>query len=200
MSTSRVSRIVVLLAVFLDVANAHAQTLSEKQIDEAIAFGKTKKSAMVMIGGGDGGFGIGFQGPYARVAAKAAEATEKYLPFGRDQIDDELLSPLVSVTAYPMKPSYGRYTGWTVTGAAKHLVLQVKAKKGQPATEAIQPTKTETFPVSWSNAMGGKFESQGIAGWFAVEDIPTEEFDVVVVTGASEFRYSVKPDRRAKIR
>ena len=75
--------------------------------------------------------------------------------------------------------------------------------KGDNTADVLQPETLETFPESWSNAMGGKWEGQGATAVFdlaAFKAMPGDEIDIVVVTAAGERRCKIGRKDRAALR
>lgn len=177
-------------------APTRTQDVSDAAIETAIAAGRAKKeSQSVVVSPFSSSFTIVIDGPLIRVQRAAADAAKEYRSFTRADVSEDLLASVVNITAVPDKPVYNSIgKSWVVTPAATHLVIQ--AKSGP----ALQPTKTETFPMDWGNAFGATFHGQGIIGTFDLADVPQTDFDVVVVTDGRETRVTVKKKDREKIR
>lgn len=182
------------------VAVVTTVTLSAQAVDVsgAIADGtKTKKpwNYGAWLGSDSGGnFQILVRGPYGRVASAAAEAASKYQPFTPEQVTEAMTAPVLEVQATPGTPAIIGTT-WSITPPATHLVLRVKTTKA-----VIQPTALETFPREWTNALGGKFEGQGVTARFDLAALPPGDLEVVVITAQWEQARTLKASDRAKIR
>lgn len=184
--------------IFLAIApSATSQSLSDAAITQAIKEGQAKKYTSVGIDAGP--YSIVISGPSARVVAAARKAAEELKPFAAADVTTEMTGAFVRITAWPDKPSYAQYSGWTVTPAATNIILMPKGFKD--LASAIQPASTEPFPQEWGNAMGAKFEGQGITADFDLSALPAGEFDVVVgCKCAREARGTVKLKDRGKIK
>ncbi|MGE3703969.1 MAG: hypothetical protein AB7I13_01765 [Vicinamibacterales bacterium] len=132
----------------------------------------------------------------------AGEAKKKYQPFTIEDVGDDLLTPTLFVVASPNAPHFTSGS-WHRTMPADHLVLKRKGAKGDNPADVLQPTKLETFPESWSNAMGGKWDGQGVTAMFdmaAFKAMPGDEIDIVVITSAGERRCKIGRKDRAALR
>jgi len=175
----------------------HGQTVPEDAIAAAIQAGLSKKqSGSLIVSGFSSMFTLVVDGPLTRVQAKASTAAKEYRTFTRADVTADLLEPVVTITAVPDDPVFNRFSGWTLTPLATRIVLQPKAK----GAAAIQPTKVETFPMSWGNAMGGQFQGQGVTASFPIGLIPPEDFEAIVITDGREYRMTIKAKDRSKIR
>jgi hypothetical protein len=173
------------------------EPVSDALIEEALALANDKKGRWgVMLA--PMSYSIVVTGPIGRIAGAAREAAAAYKPFTRAEVTPELAQNLIAMTVIPDKPSYNKYSGWSVAPPAEHLVVQPPKSKS-PET-AVQPCKMETFPVSWSNSFGMKFEGQGLRALFRPTDLPEGEIEVVVISGTGEQRARLKAEDRAKIR
>ena len=194
------------------IATAGAQTLSEADIEAAIKAGlETKETGLVFVDAvllrnnpirpdkpivvDIALFSASIAGPLTTIQMFAAHAAKNYTPFTRADVIDEMLAPVVYITVHPDKPTFSTYGGWSIAPHAKRVVLQPTG-----TTTIIQPTRMKLLPVQWSNAAGGKFEGQGIEATFKLEDIPTTDFDIIIVGGVEETRITVKAPDRAKVR
>jgi hypothetical protein len=140
------------------------------------------------------GFAVTLTGPLNRVANAAAEHARKYMPYTVDSVAAEMLEPVVVVTAFPWKPQVvsGKMH---VTPAATHLVIMPGGKGERPVT---QPDSTNTFTETWNNAFGAEYTGQGIRAVF--QKVPEGDMDIVVITGAKEYRASIKSKDRGALR
>lgn len=184
-------------AAILFASNALAQ-ISPQSIDAAIQAGLAKKDLRVQVSVPC--FEVVIVGPIARIADAARKAASEFKPFTKSDVTEEMASEVVSFTAWPNKPSYGQYTGWSVCPAATGMVLL--PPKSKDAASVVQPKSNAPFPEEWSNAMGAKFEGQGVVSVFDQSSLPTGEFDIAVTcTGCDEpRRKTVKANDRRKIR
>jgi len=174
-----------------------AQTLTEAQITEALS--DTKADTFQTVGVNAGPFRVILAGPMVRVNAALREAARALKPFTRADVTDEMIGPFLRVSAWPSKPSYSKYGGWSVTPAATNIVLLPKGSTD--LTKAVQPTSKEAFPQEWGNALGAKFEGQGMTADFNLSDVPPGEFDVVIGCECPRpMRGTVKLKDRPKIR
>ncbi len=189
-------RLLAIMVVSLSARVVSAQVLSDAQIAEAIADTKAQQFQTVSVSAGPYNVVIG--GPMTRVNAAARRAAKDLKPFTRADVTDEMAGPFVRITAWPDKPTYSKYSGWTVTPAATNVVLLPKGVTD--VTKAVQPSSKEPFPQEWGNALGAKFEGQGMTADFNLADLPAGEFDVVVGCNcARQARGTVKAKDRPKI-
>jgi hypothetical protein len=197
-----------LLAQAPDTAGA----LSDAEVQEAIAYGQAHKNAVVgltlggfstafMNGRCPGGitpnrsecsYGILVQSPFARIASSAASAAGRYQQYPADSVTAEMRSRLISVTIRPMAPYLGE-SGWVVIPSPDHVVLQGYAQRRANANDVIQPLRVDKFPTQWTNGQGGVFNGVTAIAWFPESAIPSDDFDIVIVTGGPEARSKVHP-------
>jgi len=152
----------------------------------------------IMLGASaDIGFSVALTGPVNRIECSAADAAKKYKQFTIDSMSPALLQAVLMVSATPKKPELRR-GGMQVTPVPTHVVLI--PGDGKERSLAVQPDSVFFVEMSWSNAMGGKFEGREIAGLFRLNQIPPGDFTVVIVTEGKEFRSRVSAKDRDKIR
>lgn len=145
------------------------------------------------------GFDVTVIGPLGRVMRRAGEAKAKYQPFTAADVDAEMIAPVLTVTVSPTKPTLVAGT-WTLSPFAEHVVIAPKGAKG--GTGVIQPLDVTPFHTDWSNALGAKWDGQGVVAHFdlaAFRAIAAPELDVIVVgADRSERRCKIgKKDRAA---
>jgi hypothetical protein len=173
---------------------------SRDQVERAISRGQKGKDFEGIDGGSKTfmkqgrGYDVELTGPLNRVTNAARAARKKYLPYTPDSVSAAELKPVVVVTAYPRKPQL-MSGSWKQTPPASHLVLR---SKGDHAA-VVQPTSVATFPESWGNAFGAKFEGQGVRGEFPLPSVPAGDFDVVVITSDGEYTIGVKGKDRSRL-
>jgi hypothetical protein len=203
----------VLLLVASTPLLAQAQLLSDSDVVRAIQIGSRGREIVAYTSGsarsgfvgslcrssvpeGTCAFGVIAQGPFARIASAAAEAKKKYLPFSPESVTTQLRAPLLTITATPTAP---KLIGgdWQYAPEAQHIVLQLRIGD---MDSTVQPVKVETFPVTWSNVVGGQFSGQGVIAYFAEESLPKADFDIVVITSGKESRYRIRGDDRDNLR
>lgn len=197
----------VVLAIF--AVEAHAQQLTPADVDTAIKSGLAGKrlwsdcgatGPFLDFGDQSGGFSVIIEGPVGRIMRQAAEAKKKYQPFTAADVSDDTLAPTLFLVAVPNGPFFDS-SGWHRTPAAEHVLLKRKGAKGDSPADVLQPTAHEFVPTSWTNAMGGKWDGQGITASFeldAFRAMPGDEIDIVIVTPVGERRCKIgKKDRAA---
>jgi len=162
----------VLSAVVLVQLIAAAQEpLTEQQVNDAIALGKAGTVPIVRVSKFLGDFDIFIEGPVARIAAAAADATKRYRPFDVSKVTRDLAAPNYTI--------YVRHSqGSRSSVLASDIVLQPKGAKGMDGV--IQPVR----------------ERLGVATF---DHFPDGDFQVVVVTGAGPQTYTVAEKDCAKI-
>jgi len=183
--------------VLLAAVAFQSATLPASDIQAAIAEGtRTKKAMHAQLGADEGGnYWMSVRGPYGRIVTAAANAAAKYQSLTAETLPEGAADQVLEVILSPGKPSYSRYSGWTVTPPAKHVII--RAKGGQP----IQPTSVVPFPVEWSNALGGKFQGQGVIAKFDLTTIPADgDLEIVAIGQTFEQVKTLKSKDRGKIR
>ncbi len=204
-------RVLTLTAALAFSTAAYSQGLTPADVDAAISAGLAGKSlssqcyatsGLMDFGEFNGGFTVVIEGPVGRIMRLALAAKKKYQPFTAADVTDEMLSRTLWLVAEPNKPTFSSGV-WHRAANAEHIVLKRKGAKGDNPTDVLQAESMEPYPVSWSNAMGGKWEGQGITAKFSIEafqKMPGDEVDIVVVTPAGERRCKIGKKDRAALR
>jgi hypothetical protein len=144
-------------------------------------------------------FTVELQGPLGRVHSAAADAAKAYRSVDAANVPDSLLRPMLVVRATPAPPVLsGRMELRAPTPS--HAVLLPIGKRGAPESEAVQPVAVATFPVSWSNLVGGRREGTGLVAEFPTSAVPAGDFYVVIITDGKESRYQIQAKDRHLIR
>lgn len=189
------------------VAPMSAQELSPTEVEAAIKAGLSGAKIPSSDCYADkglldlNGFYVTMYGPVGRIMAAAAAAKRKYQPYTVEDVSADLRRRALHLLAVPAKPNFtaGR---WWVTAAAEHAVIMPKG--APPKAEAVlQPVNVTPDPVSWSNAMGGKWEGQGLIAAFSLDDfnaMPGDELDVAIIAGGEEKRCKIGKKDRAALR
>ena len=187
------------------------QGLLPADIDAAIKAGLSGKrlssdcyatSGFLDLGEFNGGFAVIIEGPVGRIMRLAQDAKKKYKPFTAADVTDEMLSPTLWLTADPNKPAFTSGV-WHRTAAAEHVVLKRKGASGDNPADVLQAENLEPFATSWSNALGGKWDGQGMTARFSLDGfkkMPGDEIDIVIVTPAGERRCKIGKKDRADLR
>jgi hypothetical protein len=180
-------------------ATPQAAELSDSDISAAIAEGAKMKSESHKIGlwksGAPGGFHVLVRGPYGRIAAASAEAAAKFLPFGLEQVTDEMKAPLLTVWLEPHKPqSYGS-AGWTITRPVKNVVLRPKGSE-----TVVQPKSIAREPRTFGNALGATFTSEAAGVMFDLSAVPDGKFEILTVGERGTGSVTIKDKDRGNIR
>jgi hypothetical protein len=195
---------------------ASAQSISDADVEAAIKAGQAKKfdhlvsdcSATAGFGEGiaagmaggmqpNGSFSVTVSANAGRIAYMAADAKRLYKPFNAADVPESIRTPAIFVFADPEKPSRSGNVV-SIASPVERIVLKSKVKPDAIA----QPEHFETEPVEWSNLLGGKVEgTRGLARFDlnAVKELPSGDFDVVVITQAGERRCKVGAKDRAKL-
>jgi hypothetical protein len=195
---------------------AQSETLNDAQILDAIKAGEAKKidaltsdcfatsgfgeGMAASLAGGvqrDGSYHVIVSGSAGRMAYMAREAKRLYKKFGLGDVTEEMRQPAFVVSVYPSDPTR-RSNGFSVSAVIDHVVLKSKVN----ADAVVQPEKVEKEPVEWSNLLGGKVESNSALALFdfnQVRELPSGDFDVVVITGHGERRCKVGLKDRQKL-
>jgi hypothetical protein len=179
----------------------HAQA-APGQIEEARTRGASAKACNVFSKGKAFGKATGFDllvlGTLNRIECAAASAAKKYQTVPADQLASLGADARLQIIADPVAPIRWSNGSWHITPPATHVVLL--GGKGNDPSSAVQPDSTMTVPAEWGNAVGGKFQGQGIRAWFGSNRVPPGDFTIVVVTGEEEFRYYISSKDRQLIR
>jgi hypothetical protein len=188
-----------------DSAAAPTGPVTDAQVQTAIDYGKAHPNINLGLPLGkwhrrcrnsdhhndECGYQIALQGPLGRVITAASTHAGLYLPFTLDSVTAEMRRPVVTVWVAPIAPEF--VSGeWRQSPPVQRIVLQVKPARGSEAPgQVIQPGQVQALPMQWTNALGGVFSGQGAVATFDATQIPTTEFDVVLVTGGREIRSTV---------
>lgn len=158
--------------VLVPIIAAAQEPLTEQQVTDAIALGKGGTIPIVRVSKFLGDFDVFIEGPVARIAAAAADATKRYRAFEVSNVTRDMAAQDFTIYVRNAQGSRGSVL-------ASHIVLQPKGAKGMDGV--IQPVR----------------ERLGVATF---DHLPDGEFQVVVVTGAGPQTYAVSEKDRAKIR
>jgi hypothetical protein len=184
-------RILPLLIVTATTLAASAQ-VTDEAIERAIAAGRHQRilGAVEVGSTATRQFSVRLAGAVARIGMAASEAALEGEPFGPEQVTPEMLAPTLRIVAYPNDPEFrvGRNVS---TPPAQRIVLEATGR-GRSRT-AVEPVRTETFPIRWSSAIGARIDGQGVIADFDRSALPDGEFDVVVHTTGGAQRYRVRP-------
>lgn len=213
-------RVMLALLTFLVIASSaslSAQSMSDAEVEAAIAAGQNKKAynklAVECIAAP--GFGEGFAAQMAggmqstgtyevtlvtnigRVAFLAAEAKRLYKPFSVQDVPYDLRAPALSVFVEPRNPNRSQST---VSVAAPIQRIVIRSRK---MPDAFAPPETfETDPVIWRNLLGGQVDNNRALATFSMESVsqlPDGDLEVVVIATAGERRCRVFPKERTKL-
>ena len=122
-----------------------------------------------------------------------AEARRLYKPTPREAVPDELQADAVYVFADPHQPS----PGYTLPAPIEHIVL-----KSKDSGAAIQPAAFKATLVEWATASGGVKPPNRASARFElgpVRELPSGDFDVVLITTAGEWRCKVGAKDRQRL-
>lgn len=189
----RALRIVATVVVVGFAWRAQAQP-SEAAISAAIQQGLAHKSplAALRLDKANVAFVALLIGPLNRIQDAAFDAAKAYKPFTRADVTSDMLLDEVLVVVSPKAPSSIHDRSLR----ASQIVLQTRTKP--PVT--IQPTSSTARRVGWTNGFGATAAGQGMTAWFALGELPPDDFEIVIVTQATkETRLVVKGSQRAAI-
>ena len=137
------SILIALLVTFCAEAFPQLPGLTDGQIDEAIALGKHGNVVVPLVGRilgiSKGDFDVFIEGPMARIALAAEQATKQLRPFARANVTAEMKEPLYRVIAERAEHANGPVF-------VQHVVLMPKGSKN--LEEAIQPVRETRLSVS----------------------------------------------------
>lgn len=181
MTTWRMAQLVLglaLVSIMVPPVAAQLVSLTDEQVDEAIALGKKGDVPIIAVGRdfgvSKGSFDVFIEGPIGRIATAAEQATKQLRPFTRDNVTAEMKEPLLRVILKHAEG--GEYA------VAQHVVLM--PRKSKNLDDAIQPVR----------------ESPRLFSGAYFDRLPEGEFDVVVVTTKGTERYDVNSKARENIR
>jgi hypothetical protein len=192
-----------------DSVRTDSLALTAAEIDEAIAWGARERKAFAYLYGPIAGGMAGSlfrasgispsviaMGPFGRVATEAAIAKRRYLQYDRSSVTPETRLPILIVRAEPPPPSADRSMRSHQPLKIEHIVLQSRTK-GSPA---VQPLWAREEPFQWQNGFGATFSGTGVSAGFALSDIPSDDFDIVLITSSGEERAFVGKKARPFLR
>lgn len=159
------------------------------QIEEARTRGAGSKTCLVVTKGKAfgkaNGFDLSVLGTLNRIECAAAAAAKKYQAMPAEELAALAADTRLQILADPVAPIRWSDGSWHITPPATHVVLF--PGKGDDPSSAIQPDSIQTVLAEWANAVGGKFQGQGVRAWFSDKKVPPAEFTIVVITGAEEY-------------
>ncbi|MCC7178269.1 MAG: hypothetical protein IT177_07755 [Acidobacteria bacterium] len=206
---------VLLLVMFL-TGPATAQSLTDAEVDAAIAAGQNRKlkdliadctakpgfgSAFgsAMAGGlqPSGAYDVSFATSAGRVALHAAQAKRLYKPFTRDDVTSDMRQPALWLWVEPQAPVRNN-SEFRVASPLERVVLRVKDDEGA----VLQPEDMSVEPVAWQNLLGAEFEGTRALVSFdlaAVRGLKPGNLEAVLVTQAGERRCAIGTKERQRL-
>jgi hypothetical protein len=188
---------VVAALMFVAVPVA-SQTLTEEQIAAAITLGQSRTAGSVPVGNRSAGtHQVFIAGPFGRIVDAAAKAAREYRPFGRADVTDEMLSPILIVFVVPNKPL--QLDGHWLPLDPVHVII--RPRDALDLKWVIRPLRKTAFTQDWANLFGTKVGTSGLIAEFALERIPRSDFEIVIshASGPDQVAY-VLPTKRAMAR
>ncbi len=187
--------IVALIVLLVTVASAQ-QKISENEIEAAIkcGLGQVKCDRPILTPGGLSAvmldWSVTVTPPLGRIYVAARNAKDKYLPFARADVSEDMLASEIHVfvesTASKM----------TELRDVEHVVILPRGKN----EGAVQPSRIDAVESEVKNLAGASFKKISKRAVFKLADLPPGEFDIVVVSsGARDFRAGVREKDRQKL-
>ena len=121
-------------------------------------------------------------GPFGSVATEAATAKRRYLAYNRTTVFRETRLPVLLIRADPPTPAADRSMRSQQPLKIEHIVLQPRFK----GTAAVQPLSAREEPFQWQNGFGATFSGTGVSAAFALADVPSDDFEIVLITSSGE--------------
>lgn len=184
--TLRAAAILVILLGTFVTSPVHAQAIpSDEQIDRAIKCGmrQLKCAVPILYSPGMGSLGsmgmnmtdtiVIIMGPLGRVYQAANSAKEKFLPFTRADVTEDMLQPTLTISA-----RCGG-TNMAVNPSVTHIVIMAKGAKDDAA--AVQPTSMDPWDTEVGNLLGAKMTREGKRATFSLASLPPGAFDIIIV-------------------
>lgn len=149
--------------------------LTEEDIQEAIKLGLERRTVAGLVlwdelkkkgDTGTTGFSIILLTPYARIVDAAYEAKRKYKNFTREDVTEEMLAPVISISVYPDMPKRLIAKDTELAQSVEHVVL-ANTTRGM----IIQPHRIEFFEVPTQSGLGAEATYKGAYVEFLIEDI-----------------------------
>jgi hypothetical protein len=135
------------------------------------------------------------KGPRERVGELALEAAKKYERVKPDDITDEVLAPVVTFTVATYAPDDINERLHDI----EHVFLRAK---NAPKDQVVRPVREVQIPTQLQNGFGARATTMDMHASFRLEDIPTGDFDIVVLlsnTLAGEQTARVKAKEFARL-
>lgn len=178
----------IVFGVFIFGLDAYAQKVLTREEAETIVANPGKPKVLNLNQQGlTRGFRIFVYTPTTWIQNEAAEAKRNYQTL---KIDDELIAPLIRITAFPNMPERVNSPGESV----KHIVIRDKDEK-----LVVQPLDSTPFEESAGNAFGASVTYTGINATFPLDKVqevrnlnPDREFIVTVIGTSGKKDFTVK--------
>lgn len=199
---------------------AQRAVLSPQQIDDAIKVGLKAKGrgqglfltdtnalfASALAGalspGGSSvahfGFSAEIYTPTTWIRQQASGAAKLFLPFTSNDVDEEILEPVLRVFVHPDTPAHVTSMN---AASVEHAVI-----RDQKRMMAIQPLSKEEIPQTYSNFMGGTMALQGLLIKFpldAVRELRGAKQDGIILTvigeGGRQKDFVIQKDRFTRL-
>jgi hypothetical protein len=188
----RAAALVLATGLPLGAGVAAQESLTESQINEAIALGKDCGGIpLIRVGAPRGDFNVFIESPFARVAIHAAAARQMHQPFAAPQMTRDIVAP-----DYRIWVQYAPEGRRTVS--VNYIFLRPTGKIGTAGV--IQPVRERGF----SQLSVGALPAHGIVTevrWrgseWTFDRIPAGDFQVILETSAGQQRYAVTAKDRA---
>ncbi len=183
--------LVLPFACVMAVVAAAQEPLNPALLQEAIALGKSCGDVPILrITKPGGDFVVFIEGPFARVAVHAAAARQMHQPFDPANITADVGAP--------------DYRVWLQYAPSGRRTLTANRVSLQPRSGAANSRMIRSTRDRRSQLTAGATPAHGIVtevrwrGWeWTFDQLPSDDFDVVVETTAGAQRYTVTNQDRA---
>ena len=186
----------------VSAALSAAQTLTDAEVQTALAIGQAKQTrsvttACLAAGGmGEVGYLVTLASNTGRIALQAERAQKNYEPYGLAQVTFDLRLPAVYVTVDPQDPQR-RSASYATAQPITRVVLKSKADPAQ----VVPPATFGLEDVSWGNGFGGTFSGTRAVARFDAAAVHAlkGDVDVAVVTPTGERRCKIAAKEWLKV-
>lgn len=205
-----------ILLLILVATPALAQSLTDAEVEAAIAAGQNRKLkdliadctakpgfgsrfGSAMVGGlqPSGAYTVSFATSAGRIALHAAQAKRLYQPFTLTDVTDAMRAPALWLWVEPHDPVRNN-AEFQVASPLERVVLRVKNDDGS----VLQPEDMSVEPVAWQNLLGAEFQGTRALVSFDLEAaraLTRGSLEAVLITQAGERRCDIGIKDRARI-
>jgi hypothetical protein len=144
----------------------YAQTLTDSEVQAAIATRATGLELTERRMVGSNGFRAVLHSPRTWIATRAAEAKQRLQPFTAEHVTDEMRQPVWRVIVYPRTPKTMARGSIERASSVRHVVLMNRSR-----STVVQPRSVTPFDITSGNALGATMTLHGLTATFAVDEV-----------------------------